>query len=153
MSDVKIELKSVKIYEALSDDTTAFSCAVYVNGVKAFVARNDGQGGCNKYDELKPLDKSRELLRQAQDYARSLPPKPFGDDTLDYDLDLLIDEMLVEWDTNRWLKRHCKSKTVFRLPADEPGTWRTLAVAYGPKVREHLVGKYGDQVEIANERF
>jgi len=63
MSELKIELKSVKIYEALSEETTAFSCTVYVNGVKAFTVRNDGQGGCNRYDELKPFDKSRELLR------------------------------------------------------------------------------------------
>lgn len=76
-----------------------------------------------------------------EEHARSLPPKPFRDGTLDYDLDLLIDDLLVAWDTNRWLKRHCKNKTVFRMPDDEP------------KVREHIVGKYGAQAEIAKERF
>jgi hypothetical protein len=153
MSDVKIELKGIKLYPAFSEETTAFTATVYVNGEKAFAARNDGQGGCNRYDLLEPLGRSRELLRQAEQHARSLPPKPFLDDELEYDLDLLVDDLLVAWETTRWLKRQCKGKTLFRLPDDEPGEWRVLKTPYTADVRKHLVTQYGEAVHIGNEQL
>lgn len=42
---MKIEIKSLKVYEGLSEETTAYTAVVYVDGKKAFHARNDGHGG------------------------------------------------------------------------------------------------------------
>lgn len=63
-SEVKIELKGVKLFAELSEETTAFFCTVYVNGVKAFTASNDGKGGANRYDLVKLTDRHRDLLKQ-----------------------------------------------------------------------------------------
>lgn len=152
-SEVKIELKGVKLFAELSEETTAFFCTVYVNGVKAFTASNDGKGGANRYDLVKLTDRHRDLLRQAEEYARSLPPKPYQGMELTYDLDLLMGDLLMEWEVNRWLKRQCRTKTLFRLPGDEEGTWRTIAAHYNVRVMTHIRDKYGDKVEIANDRF
>lgn len=46
---MKIELKNIKIYEQMSEETTAFSADIYVGGKKAGYAKNDGRGGCNEY--------------------------------------------------------------------------------------------------------
>ncbi|MCA9872114.1 MAG: hypothetical protein KC441_00605 [Anaerolineales bacterium] len=151
--EVKIELKGIKLFTELSEETRAFFCTVYVNGVRAFTASNDGKGGENRYELVKRTDKHEELFAQAKAYAESLPPLHFQGMELDYELGLLIDDMLVEWEINRWLKRQCKTKTLFRLPGDEEGSWRTIAVRYNLRVMTHIRNKYGDQAEIANDRF
>ena len=69
---MKIEIKNIKVAEHLSEETTAFTADIFVNGKKAGYARNDGRGGdtdCNAYPE------QRELLRQAADYCLTLPPR------------------------------------------------------------------------------
>lgn len=72
---------------------------------------------------------------------------------LTYDLDLLMGDLLMEWEVNRWLKRQCRTKTLFRLPGDEEGSWRTIAAHYNVRVMTHIRDRYGDKVEIANDRF
>ncbi|MHA2403822.1 MAG: hypothetical protein ACXADH_12575, partial [Candidatus Kariarchaeaceae archaeon] len=48
--DVKsISLKNIRVHNDMSEETTCFSASVYVNGVKAGTAKNDGRGGCNMY--------------------------------------------------------------------------------------------------------
>lgn len=42
---MKIELKSLRISLAMSEETTAFTADVYINGVKAGYAKNQGCGG------------------------------------------------------------------------------------------------------------
>lgn len=46
---MKIELKNIKTYPALSEETTAFSAEIFIDGRKAGYAKNDGHGGCTEY--------------------------------------------------------------------------------------------------------
>lgn len=49
---MKIELKALKIASSLSEETTAYTATVLVDGQPAFDARNQGHGGC---DLIRPL--------------------------------------------------------------------------------------------------
>lgn len=46
---MKIEIRSLKIARSLSEETTAYTADVYVDGVKTFAASNHGHGGCDMY--------------------------------------------------------------------------------------------------------
>lgn len=52
---MKIELRKLKIAEHLSEETTAFSAEIHVDGVLAAHASNHGTGGCNQYHFTSPI--------------------------------------------------------------------------------------------------
>ncbi len=64
-----IELKKLKIANHLSEETIAFSAEVWVDGVLAAYAKNQGCGGCNHYDRMdhaaydKFVDEAKRLHR------------------------------------------------------------------------------------------
>src|ERR1017187_8727600 len=100
---MKIELKKLKINLAFSEETTMFQADIYIDGVLTAYARNDGRGGSTDYNSYHRPNND-ETLRQAEAYAKSLPPivcdfgsKPF---TVDSTLEQIIDE-LVDAEVNK----------------------------------------------------
>ena len=96
---MQIELKNVKIAEHLSEETTAFTADLYVNSRKIAFVKNEGQGGSTHYQLYKKEDTP--ILRQAEEYCKSLPPAIYDDTptkgqtlTLPMDLENFIDAML-----------------------------------------------------------
>ncbi len=67
---MKIELKSIKVNLSFSEETTMFNADIFVNGVKAGYAKNDGRGGCTDYH---PYENKRALINEADAYLRTLP--------------------------------------------------------------------------------
>lgn len=67
----KIELKSLKIYDRMSEETIAFTADVYVNGKKVAYAKNEGCGGPTHYNPYSQAD--RALLVEAESYCNALP--------------------------------------------------------------------------------
>lgn len=96
---MKIELKKLKHYEGMSQETNAFSADLYVDGKLAATCRDDGNGGCiGLYTYDSGCEKG--LLDKAEDYCRTLPPYIYthgsGKTTpLDMNLELFIG-LLVE---------------------------------------------------------
>lgn len=43
---MKLELKKVKFYKELSEETMCYTAELYANGKKVANVRNDGRGGC-----------------------------------------------------------------------------------------------------------
>lgn len=109
---MKIELKNIQCFEALSHETNAFSGSLYIDGVRVAIAENNGSGGETSY---LPLDvRYRDTIRQAEDYCKNNLPKlqsSFTDDNgkpMEYDrtLSLYIDELVEE---------HLKEKFLLKL--------------------------------------
>lgn len=73
---MKIELKKLKIAEHMSEETTAFTAEIYVNGVNAGYAKNDGHGGSTFY-HCNPDEKSRNLIKNAEQHCLTLPSQTF----------------------------------------------------------------------------
>jgi hypothetical protein len=46
---VKIEIKNLKIAASLSEETTAYTADIFVDGVKTFAASNHGHGACDMF--------------------------------------------------------------------------------------------------------
>jgi len=91
---MQIELKNIKFSEALSEETNAFVADVYVNKVKVAYAKNDGHGGCTYYNAY--LGKG-EIVKQAEDFCKALPPLKYGGMELPMNLEMKIDNLLEDW--------------------------------------------------------
>jgi hypothetical protein len=140
----------VKNYHSLNThDGVAFTCSVYVDGKKAFLAENDGMGSENLYIVL-----DKELFTLASEYAESLPDVECEgfDFTAPSDLDFVIGAIIDRMDEDKQLKRLCKAKTLFRLPGDKDGAWRTMDLKFDETTKNIILYKY-PAAEIANLRF
>lgn len=49
---MEIIIKNLKIARTLSEETTAYTATIYVDGVATFAASNHGHGGCDMYHRL-----------------------------------------------------------------------------------------------------
>ena len=93
---MKIEVKNIKINKMFSEETICFKADVYINGKKIAYAENDGHGGSTFYNAYDM--NGREILRQAEEYTKTLPSVKFeiGDRVheIPMTLDLFIDEKI-----------------------------------------------------------
>lgn len=89
---MKIELKNIKHFYALTDETNAFSAKLYVNDVLTAECSDTGKGGCIDIRATKGREK---LLKEAEEYTRSLPAvKTEYDFELEMDLELFIEQLV-----------------------------------------------------------
>lgn len=95
---MKIELKSIYHSIQLSEETEAFTANLYINGVHAGYAKNEGHGGNTHYQAKD--EKGRELIRQAEEHCKKLPPIEYPADkymeafSIDMNLEHYIDDLL-----------------------------------------------------------
>ena len=92
---MKIELKSIKFSEAMSEETNAFTANLYVNGKKVGYCKNTGQGGCTDYNSDSP--ELRPVIAEAESYCKSLPMVKYRDMTWEQSLEGIIDQLLEDW--------------------------------------------------------
>lgn len=88
---MKIELKNIKTNLTFSEETIMFNADVYVDGVKVAYAKNDGRGGSTFYH---PYEGMRELVVEAENYCKGLPPIVMENYSLDMNLEFFIDELI-----------------------------------------------------------
>jgi len=94
---MNIELKKIKVSLSQSEETTAFTADIYIDGKNAGYAKNDGHGGCTligSYDS-----KGRELLESAEAYCATLPAKVVEGlkGSFKVDLESFVDDLLYEY--------------------------------------------------------
>lgn len=94
-TDMKIEIKNVKYYEQMSEETTCFMADIFVNGKKVGYCKNDGHGGDT---DVRGYAEHRELFKSAELYCESLPPA-FVDEnvTIKNSLSNVTDYLFDEW--------------------------------------------------------
>jgi len=151
LNKTDFELKNLKSFEGR--DGLCFSVTVYIKGKKAFVATNDGHGGCNFYDPC-DLVQGKALLNDAHEFAKSLPPYKFEgwDGEVACDLDILIDELLAEKQERDFFKKKCKNYTLFKLPDAKKGEYLQIKAVYTPSIKAHVLSKHPNAI-IINEQF
>lgn len=74
---MKIEIRNLKIMRSLSEETTAYTATIYVDGKPAFDASNHGHGGCDFY---RPLGDVTEQQVNAWLAENEAPDGPFEAD-------------------------------------------------------------------------
>lgn len=86
---MKIELKNLRVNLAFSEETTMFHADIYVDGIKAGHAQNDGRGGSTYYHGI-----NRDLIEKAEAYCSTLPSTFYGKLEIKSDLEGVIDNLV-----------------------------------------------------------
>ena len=151
-------LKGVKIASNMSEETIAFTGALWINGKKAAELKNDGNGGANFAWFV-----DRELEKAFDAYCESLPPEPQTDewaierglDAMSMDSDLWISLEVGKIDEARYWKRKCAKTMCVILKSHKEGKFiQYKAWPYTTDAAKEVREKYGDDLlEIVNERF
>lgn len=104
---MKIELKDIKFFEEMSEETNAFTANIVVNGKKVGYAKNDGQGGCTFYNAYSLED--RKIINEAEQHCLGLPPVIYDFGEFPMNLEVKIDQLFEEWlkekDSKKFQKR------------------------------------------------
>jgi hypothetical protein len=91
---MRIELKSVRYNEKLSDETRCFSASIYIDGSNVGEARNTGTGGAT---DVMPWA----LADQLNAYAATLPPDTYTHNGITHsyprNAESVIDEAFEQW--------------------------------------------------------
>lgn len=89
---MNIELKNIKHFPSLSQETEAFTASLYIKGKHAGCAKNVGHGGSTDYYAKDA--KGKELIRDAEDYTKSF--KKLDDPFINMALEEKIDDLLYD---------------------------------------------------------
>jgi hypothetical protein len=108
---MNITIKNVKHSEFASQETNCFEATVYLNGIKSFIASNDGQGGCSRYESVK--DRSYQDIEEAKAWVSSLPAVETEFGTFDDDLDFYISRLVEREISKRQLKAIMRKNVVY----------------------------------------
>lgn len=104
---MKIELKNVKHFAAMSEETDCYNATLYINGAKAGVVSNRGHGGPDDFHG------DRELFAKADAWCKeNLPKWSMGDKTFDTDLEMHCGQLLGDYLAAKDLKRALKTKVL-----------------------------------------
>lgn len=131
---MKIEIKNVKHSAFASQETHCFQATVYVDGKKAFIASNNGHGGCDEYFPLKGMSGSDMWTRIHEINAELNKEEiktPHG--TLKNDLELVVSDLVNKWLREREVMKIMKKVAyvgkdgaVYTLPAKVKPTPKNL---------------------------
>ena len=142
-----IELKSVKIAKHLSEETTAFTASVWLDGKRVGTARNDGRGGCTM---LHVGERHNDVVDAC--LAHPAGSGLTGKYSRGIAVDAVVEHLLSQVEETRYLKRRCRTKTVVITKDLEPGQVLEFKLAYSFRTAAMIRERY-DVVEIVNERW
>ena len=146
MTKESIQLKNVKIAWNMSEETTAFTASLYINGKKAADVKNEGTGGDNY-----PRFLDRELQKEFYEFCQTIP---YPGESFNMTYDSFIGDLLTEWISNDDWKKACKKGITVIFKRHAKGEYSTIKGAYTPARAQQVRDHYGDElVEIINERF
>src|SRR3546814_9580900 len=106
-----IALKALKIHKGLSEETYCYTATVLVDGIPAFHASNHGHGGCDNYQPVPGYKGPSELEISAWLKANKEPCISHGM-SLEYDLELMVGELLEHHERTATLARMLRTKIV-----------------------------------------
>jgi hypothetical protein len=170
----KPELRRVKVYRGMSEETTAFTAELWMDGQHIAYLKNAGRGGNNDIQHLtnnKGLNTRHEVatfVKWCDDYDLSPCCRAYttySDGVLCCKIcyeavshggigaDYFITLMLQDYEEEQRVKRWCKKKTVIRLEGDKPGAYHTYKRAYDPEFAQRIRDTEPTLLEIVNERY
>ena len=139
-----ISIKGLKLNKDFSEETHCFQATVYIDGKRAFVARNDGHGGSNYYAPhgvFKNDDATRLAFKNAMSDARREAARYIESKGEDYDwavesfsdedelIDWVISELINEIELLKEMRKHLKKYVcAYNTRTREIDFWKTTPV-------------------------
>lgn len=116
---IKVELKSIKSYPAMSEETTAYSAKIVVDGVLLGEVSNEGHGGCDRFQATgKDIREANRLYDEACRRVKDEMPKvdladPGEPENLIEDsMDFLCARIVADHDLLKRMRRMMKTKVL-----------------------------------------
>lgn len=121
---MKIEIKNLRHYSEMSQETNAFTCDLFVDGKKIGYCRNTGCGGPTDYYAF---DGKKDILLSAEEYAKTLPDiefeynneKHYFKSTLENFIDEEVEKQLKEKEDKKYakkLQKDCEKSICYEIP-------------------------------------
>ena len=137
-------------------DGPAWSCVLYVDGIKAATVLQEGHGGGTEIDWSVGPDKARwggPLAKRVAEYVATLPEEDggFGLGPMKQDLESAVAKLADEYESAQRIKRACKTKTLFRTAGQSADEHMVTNRPFSPAIAEALRAKYPGVV-ILNEQ-
>jgi hypothetical protein len=105
---MKIELRRITYNAALSQETSAYSADIYIDGQLAFHARNQGTGGADFFHQV-----GRWTETDVNSWLKAnRPPRTSDDFCYDHDLEIEVSDLLSRELEGRRVKRLLRTNLV-----------------------------------------
>ncbi len=105
---MKIELRRINHNPRLSEETDAFTAEIWIDGERAFKARNQGQGGCDLYRQV-----GRWTEAEVNAWLKvNRPIRSFQGLSLEHDLEAEVGDLLAYELEYRRLKRLLRTNLI-----------------------------------------
>jgi hypothetical protein len=102
---MQIELRKLKLALHLSEETTAYSAEIWIDGQLAFQASNQGHGGADLYRQIgRWTEKDVDAWLVA-----NRPPQHLGSVEIAHDLEIEVGALIAQADALARLKRRLKT--------------------------------------------
>lgn len=103
-----IELRKLKVVDALSEETTCYSAEIWIDGQRAFLASNRGHGAADDYHAV------GSVTEQAVDawLAANRPVSRLGDSVMPHCLEFEVAALITRIEEAKRLRRQCRTKLV-----------------------------------------
>lgn len=109
---MKIELKNIKVYERMSEETTAFNADIWVNGAKIGYAENRGCGGATSYHSYTIEQIS--VIKEAEAFCLGKEPITESASGIIYNLPMTL-EVLIDLEIGKYLDKKEKEKFLKKM--------------------------------------
>ncbi len=146
---MKIELKNIKHYESMSEETFCFNANLYVDGKKVGEVSNRGNGGCHQYSFN--VNTEKELDKWCKE---NLPKWSMGDDQeYETDLELHISNLVADFlDTKHLKSLFNKAVIVMDDTCEEGQCWQYKFSKYKLMPKSQLIDAVFESV-TKDKRF
>lgn len=105
---MQIEVRKLKLALYLSEETTAYSAEIWIDGQLAFHASNQGHGGADLYRQM-----GRWTEKDVYAWlAANRPPQQVGSLKIPHDLEIEVGALIAEADALAQLKRRLKTNVL-----------------------------------------
>jgi hypothetical protein len=128
-------VKNIKTFKGM-EGAGGFNCSLYKDGKKIGTAIDSDNGGPVR---IEIRDTTEEDTFMAHAKAQPFEIKIEEDGSF---VQKMVDAVLHQ----RWLKRNCKKKTLFRLKGDKENSFRTINRVYCGEIMAHLRTTHGKKI-------
>jgi len=151
-------VKGVKFMKG--HDADAMSCTLYYKGKRVASVFDDSWGGQFQYEAFsqKQLKDHREKMDLFGKFARQFKvPSEYQPKGMKYNVDIVVDILVNDFEETKQLKRRCKTKTLVSTPDCGEGQFYVYDIKWNiynaDQFVQHLDKRFPDGYTIINERF
>lgn len=145
METLNLSLKSLKVNQSASEETTFYTASLYLDGKRVAHCKNSGQGGGDHFSWT--CDQA--TAKKITDYADSLYPEYKHVGTLD----IVVSDLIAAIESEKWIKRQTKNKVLFLLKGEnaESDGYRAIKIGGGSSrewLTDFIKRTHGDNLQV-----